>query len=64
MTDINSLYYCRQCVCLIRCSSDRMMEQQHMAEEHPAYHGSWDNFEPLMNEFQERFWDAYGDRRW
>lgn len=62
--DEYGLYYCRQCVALYHCGSSKMMEQEHMAQEHPAYHGSWDHFEHEEREASERFWDAYADRRW
>lgn len=62
--DKDGLYYCRQCVALYQCASSKMMEQEHMAQEHPAHHGSWDHFEYEEREASERFWDAYADRRW
>jgi hypothetical protein len=62
--DEYGLYYCRQCVALYQCPSSKSMEEDHMGREHPGYPGSWDHFEYEMRDFQERFWDAYGERRW
>jgi hypothetical protein len=61
--DEYGLYYCRQCVVVYQAGSSKMMEEKHMAVEHPGYPGSWDHFAYEMRDFQERFWTAYEERR-